>query len=261
MLYGQILNFPNHKLSQQASIFLIACINSKNLKHKEFSNDRLICPILQEIKDLNEKNKDYSIIVSFFAGDTPASQSLGGFVETVGNANYPCRHCSIHKRNLTKIHWERECSMRELNDVIRTAERLEDGNINGIKRYTKIFDYKDIFDPIKQSPQDPMHVILEGLARNIVMLYLKQWTKGSHPRSTLEELNSRLQNFKYGFLKEKSRMKPFTENDLKKDTLAISASQMRSLLLLFPFIFHDIIDLESDDYRYSFITFHQYIYF
>ena len=249
MVYGQIINFPKYVLSRIGSIFLIGCINSKDLLSKEFSNDRVICPILNEIKNLNESNFDFKIKIEFFAGDTPAAQSLGGFIEAVGNANYPCRHCEIKKIDICKVYSEDRCFLRNLENVIDRSQNLGNLNNKGIKRTTEIFRFKDIFDPIKQTPQDPMHVILEGVARVVVMYYLKVWTKIRPQRTTIDEINARIMNFNYGFLKEKGRMKPLNENDLKKDILTITGSQMKTLLIVFPFMFMDIVDLESDDYR------------
>lgn len=222
------------------SIFLISMINSNDLD--ENSYDRVIIPAFEMIKAINQNPElQFIVEVYFFAGDTPASQSLGGFVESVGNANYPCRECPIHKDQILAILDDKTIPRRRKEDLIESNVSLF-----GLNRLTELRNYC-FFDPIEMCPQDPMHVILEGVARRVTMDLIKVWI-GSK-RATLKEINERISNFEYGYLCRKNKTKPLTKFDLTKDNLVTSASEMKTLLMLFPFIFHGIIDTTSPDYK------------
>lgn len=116
----------------------------------------------------------------------------------------------------------------------------------GIKRYSALLKYN--FNPIDQTPQDVMHVLLEGIARRICMKIFDAWFADKN-RTSLSEINFRLSNFPYGYSHKKNRISPLSEFDLKKSNLIISASEMHTLLLLFPIIFYDIIDVDTDEYK------------
>lgn len=242
MVYGQILNFGSENLSNLDTILLLGAINTCHLDSNGF--DRIIIPIFERINHANNGSK-YNIKISFFAGDTPASQSLGGFIEAVGNARFPCRECFIEKKELLIAKSENDCQMREYEQT--KEQSLEGIAGKGIKRRTELYNYS-FFNVLTSTPQDPMHIVLEGVARRLVIDFFKVWL--DLKRVDLRELNSVLKNFKYGALHKADKIKiKLKEHDMYKKDLIISASQMKNLLLLFPLIFHDIVDLRSNDYK------------
>ena len=106
----------------------------------------------------------------------------------------------------------------------------------------------EFFDAIEMCPQDPMHIILEGIARRLIIDYMKLWAQIK--RVTLQELNARIRNFEYGFYLAKDKIKfIIKEHDLLRNEIIMTASQMKALLILLPFIFYDIIDTNSPDYK------------
>ena len=201
MAYGQILNFDQSSLSKLSSLFLVGMINSNYFDDESY--DKLILPIFEMIQKVNNiENCPYYLSIEYFVGDTPALQSLGGFIEAVGNANFPCRECMVEKIHLSKISEESKCNMRTKEGTISQARRAvrEKKSVSGVKRLTKLMSY-DFFDPITMCPQDPMHVILEGIGRRLVIDFLKLWVE--RDRTTITEINSRITTFKYGYLSKK----------------------------------------------------------
>lgn len=114
----------------------------------------------------------------------------------------------------------------------------------GVKKYSLILDYD--FDPINNTPQDIMHVLHEGVARKLVMIFFGIWV--SEKRCTISEINYRLKKFSWGYTHEKNKIRRISANDLKKKNFIVSASQMHTFILLFPIIFVDILDTSSDEY-------------
>lgn len=105
----------------------------------------------------------------------------------------------------------------------------------------------NLIDPIEQSPMDIMHVILEGVCRKQIMRIFDVWI--TTKRSTWDEIKSCLDNFDYGYTCYERRIKNFNEYDSKRKEFIASASQMATLLLLFPFIFSNIIDIDHEEYK------------
>lgn len=246
MVYGQILNFDPKNFSNLDTILLLGIINSLDLDNNGY--DRIIIPIFECIEKFNNDSSFYRIEISFFAGDTPALQSLGGFTEAVGNAGYPCRECLTAKDDIRSILNERDCSMRNFDETLSIAENILPGqnSILGIRRYTKLFEYS-FFNAITMTPQDPMHILLEGVARRLVLDFIKLWVQTK--RTNLREINARFKKFKYSWFHSKNKLTIILkESDLYKKEIVISASQMHTLLIIFPLIFDDIVDTTSSDY-------------
>ncbi|KAL3976394.1 hypothetical protein ACER0C_022280 [Sarotherodon galilaeus] len=89
-------------------------------------------------------------------GDTLAQHEVAGFKEVVGFAYSKCRHCECHFEDMQEQFDE---------DLFANTDFLKD-NLNmtyGINRRNKLTESPHI-DVINQTPQDIMHVILEGFA-------------------------------------------------------------------------------------------------
>ena len=222
-------------------------MNSKHLAKSFFGFDRIIGPILKNIKEINEAGK-FKIDIKFFAGDTPAQQALGGFIESVGQAKYPCRECLVEKEKILDIKKESDCVLRDTVDI---KKQIEDEKFTkGLKRDAAAYALN--FDPIKNTPQDPMHVILEGIARRLIQDFIKSWVQleNGTRRAELSEINARIKNFNYNTIHMKDKIKTnIIENDLYKNEIIIQSSHMKVLLELLPLIFNDIIDTTSMDYK------------
>jgi hypothetical protein len=111
--------------------------------------------------------------LGFIIADTLAAHYLGGFKEGVGGANRPCRTCEISKSELRSVHIFSDCLLRnesehqdrlaELAMVSKQAREYwsKQWGINGYSVLSSIPG----FEVTKMFLHDPMHDILEGVAR------------------------------------------------------------------------------------------------
>ena len=236
--YGQFLNIEPYELSSTSSIFLLASLNAKIAN----SAEKCLGTIMTSLRNANKilKSENKSIKIAYFSGDTPISQSIGGFVTGVGMANNPCRRCRVHKSDLFKTF-----PNNTLDDLKKNAEIAEKINkpFFGVCRQATVFDE---LDPIIQTPFDPMHVILEGLCRRITVRLINELINTN--RANLDLINTRIQQFPYPAIAPSKPAKIF-DTDLKKGTHNLTASQMKSFMLVLPMIFEGIIDTDHDEYK------------
>ena len=219
-----------------------------NCKHfGAFDRSLRIC--MQMINDANasfkSKGQDYGVKLAYFAGDTPISQSVGGFAASVGNAYFPCRRCYITKATLLQVGKRRTIQhLRMQARKAKLAETLARMNYGVIKSSVAL-DFPG-FNPILQTPFDIMHILLEGVCRKMAIRLFNELITSK--RSSISEINSRIQSFDYKWLHKKNRMKEITEFDMKKTGLITTAAQMKTFFILMPFILEGVIDIECDEY-------------
>ena len=201
------------------------------------------------IEHTNTMLNDYEIVIAYFCGDTPISNALCGVVESVANASFPCRHCLIKNTDIYSVKRGKDCKLRDIadfdildNENPPKRERIE----LGIKRISAALN-TTLINPLIQTPGDIMHNILEGICRKQALKIIKLWVKSK--RASFDELKACIDSFNYDKHHRPNRMKNLSEHDLKKKDLIISASQMKTLFLLFPFIFQNIIDLDNEEYK------------
>ena len=82
------------------------------------------------------------------------------------------------------------------------------------------------------------------------MRIFEEWTLSKYKRSTANEISNCLNLFDYKYKYKGNKISTFNEYDLRKNDFIVSASQMKSLVQLFPFIFCDIVDIEAEEYKY-----------
>lgn len=98
MIYGQILNNSTPvDLQSLKDIFLVGAVNSKDITGIDYP----MSIIFHQVHQINHhSSQPFTVSVEYFCGDTLASQGLGGFIESTGNANFPCRECEIQKKQI-----------------------------------------------------------------------------------------------------------------------------------------------------------------
>ena len=105
-------------------------------------------------------------------------------------------------------------------------------------------------------PHDAMHDLLEGLAPREVKFLRKEFT--SQRLFSLEEYNSRLLNYNFGY-SDHDKPVPILSRNLQPDnSLRSSASQMLTLLRVLPFLIDDKIREESEHWM-CFILFRKIV--
>ena len=115
----------------------------------------------------------YTGSLTFVLADTLAAQFMGGFKESVGPANRPCRTCEINKSNLREVLYSDKCELRNEGEHRDRIQFLQTANKRARKYWSRQWGVNDnsILSSIPDFPltsallHDPMHIILEGVAR------------------------------------------------------------------------------------------------
>ena len=79
-------------------------------------------------------------------------------------------------------------------------------------------------------------------------------------RTDATEINDSIQSFNYQYLHKRNKITSFVSYDLTKGEFITSSAEMKSLFLLFPFIFSQIIDIGDQEYRSDSFNLYIYIY-
>ncbi|KAI2664018.1 ADP,ATP carrier protein 3 [Labeo rohita] len=235
MEYYTLGNINPKQRSKLAAIHLLAIAKSA-VWHRTAKGERTV----------------YGAVVSL-CGDTLAQHELTGFKEGVGFAFSKCRHCECNfedmqvyfdSDNFVKRSLDRH--VRQCNEIERAATDFLRNSLKctyGINRKSKLIEFP-AFDLIRQTPQDIMHVILEGVAPLIVKTVLKHLVLSG--QLDLDTLNSVILGYAYS---TDVRVKPYpitvttlSSNDNK---LKQSSGQMLVLLKILSFI---LDSCERDEY-------------
>ena len=115
----------------------------------------------------------------------------------------------------------------------------------GINRRSFLSKIPD-FDVTKQLPQDIMHIFLEGILSYELKFLLKHFFDSG--LITLDQLNSKLKNFDYGYSNVKNKPSHLKQDDIdvkSNSTLGQNAAQMWELSRILPLVLEGITDCES----------------
>lgn len=120
----------------------------------------------------------------------------------------------------------------------------------GINRKIKLMD-APYFDPCEQLPQDVMHVFLEGVVAYELRLFIHYYILEVNAFG-LTDLNTKIQNFPYGYSHRKNKLSIILEHDLNQQShtnLGQNASEMWLLSCVLPLILADFIDTNSERWK------------
>jgi len=205
MFYWSLLNIYRQYRSSHGVYNLLAITKSENFKR--FGARQILDDFLKTMKKLGSPeglklkvgNQDriFHGLLTFAAGDTPASSLLGGFKESVGRALKPCRRCLI-SRNDVKVVFD--CESFQLRDVTSHAAHLRTILNEDLTPETRKFWSKEYgvvsesclneinFDVTQCLPHDPMHVILEGVLPSHAAQFIKHCI--NEGKFTLDDFNT-----------------------------------------------------------------------
>jgi len=263
-VYWTLLNIPVEHRSKLRVIQLYAIAKSNLLK--QFGLCKLfkdLCDSLQTLFQGVELDiprygpRRYFGKVCFVLADTLAAHSLGGFKEGVGGANKPCRTCEVNRVSMAYIHFADECHLRDEKehwdrvDLLKTVSKQARqfwGKEWGITGSTVVSSIPD-FQVTKCLLHDPMHDILEGIARYHLRAMLNLFIV-SRKLFSLEELNARIQNFEYDHNERKDKPQLLDKQSLEPgSTLGQSAASMKTLMTLLPCLIGDRIPVGDPCWR------------
>lgn len=178
-------------------------------------------------------------------GDTLAQHELCGFKEGVGFAYSKCRHCECSFEDMRMFFNEDNFEQRTLERHIQQCSDIEKVSTEylrnslkttyGINRRSKVMDFP-AFNLIQQTPQDIMHVILEGIAPLEIKCMLKQLVILG--QLDLDVFNADIIGFPYSPQDTRDRPCPIAYSTLASNDnkLKQSSGQMLVLLKILPFL-------------------------
>ena len=137
--------------------------------------------------------------------DTPAAALLGGFKES-SLAKKPCRKCYGELLEMSKKFDSQDFTQRNMTSHLKECSAIENPHISkankafwskfyGINGLSPLAQVKD-FALTSNLVMDPMHIICEGIACNIVALSFHMCII-EYYFFTLDWLNGKIQNYPY----------------------------------------------------------------
>lgn len=245
-IYFTLRNFSPKWNSFLSNIHLCALFHAQDLKRYGFIE--ILAPVVRDIKVLESDGIDIPLYsgrvrgsVVQVTGDNLGLHGLFGLVESF-SARYCCRFCLAEKDD-----FQTEFSEDSSKIVLRTKDmhtaHCQEIACNpslpyvfGVKR-TCLLNSLKYFHTTENFSVDVMHDLLEGVAQyelKCLFVYLKE------KHVTLEELNSRIQSFDYGFMERNNRPVAVNLKEGSND-LGLNAIQSWCLLRNVPLIFGDLV--------------------
>lgn len=177
MFYFQLSNLYSEYRSKLKSINLLALVETRHLK--KYGIDAILKPFIGELQVLGDdfgydfklQNGIVHLRGALFAviADTPASQLMGSYKESVGGAKLKCRHCMADFDKIQSKFREKDFQLcdKDIHDY-HLKQLDENPELHkhfskeyGVTKRSVLLDAPH-FDVTDQLPQDVMHVILEG---------------------------------------------------------------------------------------------------
>ncbi|CAF0827652.1 unnamed protein product [Brachionus calyciflorus] len=178
--------------------------------------------------------------ISYLVADNLASNSIGGFIESFNTSGY-CRFCLLTKEKIQETFDEDISQMRTKESYLNDCNNQKDTNhkkihSNGVKNDSCLNELQ-FFNVTNGLPPDLMHDFLEGVIPNNLLLLLNSLNESKI--LSIHEFLEQFKQFNYGRIDSKNKVPidMFNEKILKKDTISLSASNMWTLIRVFPIIF------------------------
>jgi len=200
--------------------------------------------------------KTYNGFLVCVLADTPAAQLIGGFKEGVGSAISPCRSCDAKQADLAEIYTAAKCSIRDVQEHADIVAFLKLQNKRGFNYWSKHWGVNGPslievpgFDVTKCLLHDPMHVILEGIAKVEMKAMLKVFIFQKKYFS-LEFLNKAIQQYNFSDAELKDKPEIIEGKALEpKAVFPQTAASIKNLLINFPYIIGDEIADNDEHWR------------
>ncbi|KAM3583191.1 uncharacterized protein V6R79_011079 [Siganus canaliculatus] len=259
MFYYTLGNINPKYRSKLAAIRLLAIAKTSQLS--ECGVNGILARLYEDLVMLyggvniqtgNGEREIFGALVSI-CGDTLAQHDLCGFKEGVGFAYSKCRQCECSFEDMQMYFDEDNFELRTLERHVRQCDDIEKANTEylrnslkttfGINRRSKLVEFPT-FNLIQQTPQDVMHIILEGIAPLEIKCVIKHLVILG--QLDLDALNTALTGFPYSPLDVRDKPSPITYSTLSSsdNKLKQSSGQMIVLLKILPFLIDTVKDNE-----------------
>lgn len=246
VVYYTLPTIPPSYASKLENIFLALIFYSGD--RTKFGNDKIFHKVISELNNLQQKgisinvsNKSINVkfVLTTIIGDNLGLNSILGYFESF-SSNYYCRICVCLKDEMRTQLQEVKDKFRDINAYEKNVQDKiglkEECTWNKVKNFHV---YKNIYC-------DVMHDLFEGVHRYDMLLIINQLIKKKY--FTLDILNSRLKFATYNNF-EKNIPPGFSNDQLKKECIIISASEMLCLVRNFRFIVGDLIPYNDDTWK------------
>ena len=167
--YINILSLPPQYSSKLENIFVFALLNT--IDRQILGNEIVFSKMIEELRflenegitiDLPTKSIQIYFELVLTTGDNLGLHSILGFLESF-NAHSFCHKCLIKKSQINNITSERNCILRNRSNY-ETQLSSKNSKETGIKQEC-VLHKLDNFHVTENVAVDPMHDILEGVAR------------------------------------------------------------------------------------------------
>lgn len=245
-VYVSLPALPPHLFSLLNNILLLAICHSAD--KTKYGNKAVFEPVIEELNYLQNtgisiEEKFYKGTVKFkvvaITGDNLGLNSILGFTESF-SANKCCRICNIDKRGLQTAVFENSSLLRTMTSY-RAQLQENDMPNTGIKESCCWLNLTG-FDIFENVAVDPMHDILEGVARYVMTFVINHFHTNGLLHITI--LQQKLTSFDYGPDKG-SKPNNCLVLQGSKVKLKTSASEMLTLIRYFSLIAGYYIPLED----------------
>lgn len=260
-VYFSIPCLPPQFRAMIKNIFVAALFHSKDRKNSDEGNDAIFYILVEELNFLAREGINLVIdgkittvffFLGLFTGDNEGLNSALGFIEGP-NANHYCRFCKMNKYDSQK-----NCSLRKQD--IRTPQQYE---VDGFQSQSEtdikensIWNLVTFFHVVRNYFVDIMHDLLEGVCRydmRHILFYLICEKKVL----CIDRLNAKLKSFNYVQNGFKNSPPLLTICGIQNKHILMSASEMHTFVLIFPFLVSHIIegsiDLTDEIWQFFFL--------
>lgn len=246
-VYLKIPCLPPHLQSKVEHIYLGQLFFSGD--RVTFGNSRLFYFLIQELNELQEIGvkvnfQNYSsvkLITVLVLGDNLGTNSILGFAEGF-NANYYCRFCRSHKKQMQLQCEENYSSVRSEQNYLLDVN-LGNVSLTGVNE-NSIFNQITNFHVTNNPSVDIMHDLLEGVCHYDLTQIITYFI---HTKKyfSLDLINKRILCNNYGHLSA-NKPGPITDGMLIKKKLKYSASEMYSFTINLSAIIGDLVPRDDE---------------
>ncbi|CAG9773464.1 unnamed protein product [Ceutorhynchus assimilis] len=205
-----------------------------------FSNKNVFQPFINELKYLEfegvvVKGKRIFFIAPLLLGDNLGINSITGMTESFSSI-YFCRSCTAPKQLTQNMISENRNLLRKKNEYhIYLREK-----IFGVKEAC-VWNELPYFHNTENIHFDIMHDIYEGICRYDFGKILKYFIYEKKYFS-LETLNNRIKQFDYTEADIGNKFPPITLNQVEKEMIIMSSSEMHAFVTYFGMLVYDLIE-------------------
>lgn len=241
-VYFSVACLPPSFQSKIENIFLATLFHSNDLK--EFGEKIVFSKLVAELNDLykhgiiiNNDLGEYKLYfcLALILGDNLALNTISGFQESF-TANSFCRFCKCIRAETQKLTTQQTDKLRNISNYnadLKTKNPYD----TGIK-FTPVFNAVESFHIAENFAVDISHDIFEGVG-NVIMSFLLHQFILVDKFFDLQFLNNKLKFFKFS----KTHNKPplISYDSLKKKSLRMSASEMKTFILNAGLLFSHLV--------------------